>query len=148
DDVIPGLSDSVERRTERTTVQVANLDTPWLPLPYPTVRVAGEASEWEWDAADLTMGSEEIFARGQNYRATSLVLTPTPQELLAAGAIVPEELLPLTVLPEGVPEIITQTAQVVTAGFDSHYEQAVAIQQYLRTGDFRYSEDAPVREGY
>lgn len=145
----PGLADGVERTEELTSVKIANLDTVWLPLPYPTRRVTGLELAWNWDAASLSLRTGFGSTEGEEYRAESLVLAPTPQQLLAAGSIVPPSVSDLArIEQENVPAIIGQTAREVVGDADSIYEQALALQQYLRAGDFVYSEDAPVEEDY
>ncbi|MCU1545406.1 MAG: hypothetical protein JWP30_506 [Homoserinimonas sp.] len=145
----PGLAEAIVRGEETTWVDVAGLDTLWLPLPYPTASVSGLAPGWTWDAAGLSLRHSFNPARGQEFRATSLMLHPTPAQLLEAGTAVPSELAPLArIEQENVPAIIGQTAADITAGAGTNYERAIAIQQYLRVGAFSYSETAPVDEGY
>jgi transglutaminase-like putative cysteine protease len=130
-------------------VQIANLDTAWLPLPYPTKSVSGLAPGWAWDAASLSLRASAGSARGQEYQAESLVLNPTPEQLLEAGSTVPRSVAHLaTIQQENVPAIIGDTARAVVGDANSIYEKALALQQYLRAGDFVYSEDAPVEDGY
>lgn len=145
----PGLSEGVERTSESTRVQIANLDTAWVPLPYPTQRVEGLIADWSWNPSDLSLHSTFDSSRGQEYRAISLRLDPTPEQLLEAGSTVPASVADLAVIQQdNVPPIIGQTAREVVGDAASIYEQALALQQYLRNGDFVYSEDAPVEEGY
>jgi transglutaminase-like putative cysteine protease len=145
----PGLSPEVERATETTRVMVANLDTAWLPLPYPTRRVTGLDRGWTWDDASLALSSSFGSSRHQEYEAESLVLSPTPEQLLEAGSTVPRSVADLAeIAQDDVPPIIEETARAVVGDAESIYEKALALQQYLRAGDFVYSEDAPVEEGY
>ena len=145
----PGLSPEVERATETTRVMVANLDTAWLPLPYPTRRVTGLDRGWTWDSASLSLSSPFGSSRNQEYVAESLLLSPTPEQLLEAGSTVPRSVADLaTIAQDNVPPIIEETARAVVGDAESIYEKALALQQYLRAGDFVYSEKAPVEEGY
>ncbi|HEU4807500.1 MAG TPA: DUF3488 and transglutaminase-like domain-containing protein, partial [Homoserinimonas sp.] len=145
----PGLSGDVERTTESTWVEVANLDTVWLPLPYPTQSVAGLDSGWSWDPVSLSLRTGFGSSRNEVYRAESLVLDPTPEQLLEAGSTVPRSVADLAFIQqEDVPPIIGETARAVVGDAGSIYEKALALQQFLRAGDFTYSEDAPVEEGY
>ena len=144
-----GLSEDIERSNEATWVTIAGLGTMWLPLPYPTSGVSGLGGDWSWDAQSLSLRSSLSVASGQQYRVTSLLLEPTPEQLLAAGSFVPDEVAHLAgIQQEDVPPIIEATALAVVGDAGSHYEMALALQQYLRFGDFVYSEDAPVEEGY
>jgi transglutaminase-like putative cysteine protease len=145
----PGLSPDVESTTESTQVSVANLDTVWLPLPYPTQRVTGLDRGWTWDQPSLSLWNEFSSSQNQEYLVDSLVLNPTPEQLLKAGSTVPRSVAHLAAIEqEDVPPVIEETARAVVGDAESIYEKALALQQYLRAGDFTYSEDAPVEEGY
>jgi len=162
----PGLSSEVEVTPHRISVQIANLDSIWLPLPYPTQSVNGLSPGWSWDPATLTLRAGFGSTRGEDYAVSSLVLNPTPEQLLDAGSTVPTSVDDLAVLnPDSVaaareltgnpddgevviPEIIGETAREVAGEAGSIYEKALALQQFLRAGDFVYSEEAPVEEGY
>ena len=50
--------------------------------------------------------------------------------------------------PANVPEIVRSTADTVTAGATTPYARAMAIQTYLRSGEFTYSLQSPVQGGY
>src|SRR5690554_385722 len=145
----PGLAPDVERTEESVRVDIANLDTVWLPLPYPTQHVRGVSRGWSWDAATLSLRSGFGSSMNEDYLAQSLVIAPTPEQLLEAGSTVPRSLAELAAIQQDeVPPIIGETARQVVGDADSIYERALALQQYLRAGDFVYSEDAPVDEGY
>ncbi len=161
----PGLSPDVEVAPARMSVQIANLDSIWLPLPYPTQSVNGLAPGWSWDPATLTLKSESGSTRGEDYAVASLLVSPTPEQLLDAGSTVPSAVSDLARLdsdsieaarasgdgdaePVEIPAIIGETAREVAGDAGSIYEQGLALQQFLRAGEFVYSELAPVEEGY
>ncbi|MEX1079079.1 MAG: DUF3488 and transglutaminase-like domain-containing protein [Homoserinimonas sp.] len=145
----PGLAADVESTAELTWIAVANLDTVWLPLPYPTQRVVGLDRGWSWDPATLSLRTGFGSTRNEQYLAESLVLAPTPEQLLEAGSTVPRFVADLAAIgQDDVPPVIGETARSVVGDAASIYEKALALQQYLRAGDFVYSEDAPVEEGY
>ena len=50
--------------------------------------------------------------------------------------------------PSNVPEVVRSTAKTVTAGANSPYSRAMAIQRYLRSAEFSYSLQSPVQGGY
>ena len=144
----PGLADDVKVVDESTWVNVVSLGSPWLPVPYPATRVTGLVGDWYWNADALTFASPNRTANGQVYRVESLGVDPTPAQLEAAGATTPSGFGKYTALPTGLPAIISRTATEVTAGADSNYAKAVALQSYFRNGSFGYSETAPETEGY
>lgn len=144
----PGLSLGVQRAAELTSVRIANLDTLWLPLPYPAQSVDGLSAGWRWDST-LALKTKNGSSYDQSYQVTSLLLAPTPEQLLAAGSVVPPEVADQAVIAqEQTPSIISETARAAAGDEASSYEKAVALQQYLRAGDFVYSEEAPVEEDY
>jgi transglutaminase-like putative cysteine protease len=144
----PGLAQDVRADSETTWVDVSNLGSPWLPVPYPVTGVSGLRGDWFWDADDLTFTSPNRDARGEEYRASSLAVRPTPAQLAAAGSVVPGAYGKYLALPSGLPAIIADTAREVTASATSDYGKAVALQEYFRDGAFGYSETAPVEQGY
>jgi transglutaminase-like putative cysteine protease len=144
----PGLAATVPTTENEVTIFVDGVYTPWLPLPYPTSRVAGVDGEWYWDESTHNVSSPDGTTRGERYRALSVEVEPTPDQLRQASIAVPESMAPYLTLPGDVPEIITRTAAEQTAGAGSPYDAAVLLQRYLRSVEFGYSTEAPVAEGY
>lgn len=144
----PGLAPGVATTNEISYLRVQNLVSPWLPVPYPTSRVTGLSGHWSWQPKDLSIASTDSVTRGQNYTVVSVRVRPTPQQLQSAGTAVPPGFDPYLELPAGVPPIIAATAKQVTVAASSNYEKAIALQEFFRSNDFVYSEQAPVRDGY
>jgi transglutaminase-like putative cysteine protease len=144
----PGLSADVTTKEDQVFVTVDALTSPWLPLPYPTSSVGGLDGDWFWDSDGLAVKSPNRDARDQTYRATSLIIEPTPAQLTSAGTTVPAGFDRFLALPPAMPKIITDTANSVAGGATSNYEKALLLQQFFRDGDFQYSESAPVDQGY
>ncbi|MEO6200608.1 MAG: transglutaminase-like domain-containing protein, partial [Cryobacterium sp.] len=84
--------------------------------------------------------------RGQEYTVTALELQPTAQQLRESRGRYPVEVAPMLVLPFPRPDIIAETLNAVTQDATSKYDEALAIQDYLR--GFRYDTEAPVEDGY
>jgi transglutaminase-like putative cysteine protease len=144
----PGLAVGVTTEREVSYIHVANLLSPWLPVPYPASSITGLTGSWQYIPDSLTVASNLSLARGENYTVSSVVLTPTPEQLLATGSSVPSGFGDFLSLPPDTPGIIASTAEKVTAGESSNYEKALALQEYLRSSPFQYSETAPVSDGY
>lgn len=144
----PGLSADVSTRKDQVFVTVDALTSPWLPLPYPPSSVDGLDGEWYWDSDGLAVKSPNRDARNQTYRATSLIIDPTPAQLASAGTTVPAGFDRFLALPPAMPKIIAETANTVAGGAASNYEKALLLQKFFRDGDFQYSETAPVDQGY
>ena len=144
----PGLSPDVATTEDRVLVSVDNLTSPWLPLPYPTSRVGGLDGDWYWDSDGLAVKSPTRDASNETYRATSLVIAPTPAQLTSAGTTVPAGFGRFLALPAVMPKVISETATRVAGGAASNYEKALLLQGFFRDGEFQYSETAPVDQGY
>lgn len=144
----PGLAVGVTTGREVTYIHVANLLSPWLPVPYPATSITGLDGSWQYVPESFTVASNLSLARGEDYTVSSVVLTPTPEQLLAAGSQVPQGFADYLSLPPDTPELIAATAEDVTAGESSNYARALALQGYLRSAPFQYSETAPVTDGY
>ncbi|MDQ1582694.1 MAG: hypothetical protein QOF36_748 [Microbacteriaceae bacterium] len=143
-----GLSKGVTTKKFETTVRIDNMNSRWLPVPYPVTNVNGLSGTWSWDPADLTIGAVNTNAAGQNYTVTSLMVAPTAAQLKDDGSFVPASLMSDLFVPHNLPAIITQTALDATAGATSKYEKAVALQDYFREQNFQYSVDTPLEQGY
>jgi transglutaminase-like putative cysteine protease len=141
----PGLTDEIPRASYSATIEVQELGGHWLPVPYPATAVEGVEGVWRWEPDGLAVRSTGADARGQQYDVTFLDIQPDRAQLTAdAEPDVPSRYLDL---PEPLPEVIVETAEQV-AGTGSTYEQAIALQAFFADGDFTYSIEAPVEEGY
>jgi hypothetical protein len=144
----PGLSDVIKATHVRTAIQVQNMESGWIPAPYPVIGVHGLAGEWKWNPNDLTIAGVDVSTQGQSYTAETLALEPTVQQLEDAGSFVPPSVSRDLFIPFDAPKIITDTAKKVTAGATNAYEKAVDLQNYFQYGGFNYSTVAPVRNSY
>jgi len=99
------------------------------------------AVDWEAEAyVDLTEGAPLEFIRissilpleaGDRYLVTSLVSKADATSLRQAGSDYPEWVRQYLQLP-AMPDRVRRLAEEVTAGAESPYDQAVALEQYLR----------------
>ena len=146
----PGLGEETPVSEVVVDVRVQASNTRWLPVPYAPSAVTGLDGDWYWEADGMTVATSNSSTRGQDYRVRSAVPQPTREQLAAAvRPSVPSPYLQRTLdLPADLPEVIRATAASVTADAVTDYERAVALQDYFRSTDFRYSEQAPVEEGY
>lgn len=144
----PGLFGDVDSTVDRTHVSIEQLDSPWLPVPYPSVKITGLRGDWFWEKNALTVSSPDRSTWGEEYTVDSLVLAPTPEQLTTAGTTVPTGFERYLQLPDEMPEAIASTARRVASSAGSNYEKALALQEFFRHGDFEYSESAPVQQNY
>jgi hypothetical protein len=145
---VPGLDDAVQRTAEQTVITLAELGGRWLPVPYPAVAVEGLRNPALWDETTLALQSTSRSVRGESYTVNSLELMPTEEQLRAAGSNVPDDVAEFAITGEEWPSIIAETARAVTEDAATNYDRAEALQRYLRSAAFEYSETAPVDEGY
>lgn len=144
----PGLSDDVATLDVRINIQVDNVRSEWLPVPYPATSIEGLTGQWYWDNSALTVATTHSSIAGQRYVVRGLELAPTQENLAAAGASYPAEVASYVELPSDTPAVIRETALAATAEADTPYLKAAALQKLLRGRDFSYSEDAPVEAGF
>lgn len=142
----PGASAELLDQAEQvvTTISIDGLDQSYLPLPYPpsSIEVAGT---WLYDAATLNViATDDVSTVGLRYAVSSYDIAPLSAQLLDAP---PQQLDDRwTAVPDDLREVVLPAAQevVAIAGATTRYEQAVALQQWFRSGGgFAYSLDAP-----
>lgn len=131
-----------------TNVTVGELDSPWLPVPYPASAVTGLEGEWLGLPSNRTIVSRSGSSRNQDYQAEAIVPRPTLEQIRSRPVGGDELGDAVTALPADVPAIIGETARSVTAGAQSPYDALVALQSWFRSSQFRYSLDAPVDAGF
>lgn len=132
----------------KTFITVQNLDSKWLPLPYPTTRVEDIKGAWLWDQATFNVypGDADESTLDKSYVAVSRQVQPTPEQLRNAGDPV-ADFSRFLKLPSRMPPIILARAKQVTAGKTTSYDKAVALQDWLRSDEFTYSTKAPDGDG-
>lgn len=134
----PGLIPDVPRTAQTSSVNVLGLDSPRLPLPYPVSSVAIDG-DWRWDAEtfDVFSAEDDGSALNQTYDVSYLDVSPTP-DLLRAAPLPGQNVENYLQLSEEVQFLLADTAQQVSAGEPSQYDQALALQNWFRT-KFAYS---------
>lgn len=143
-----GVNRDIEVSSERTRVTIRNLRSSMLPVPYPVQDVTGLTGSWFYQRAGQTIRSRTSTTEGQTYTAQSLSIEPTAEQMRALTTVVGPALQPYVALPSDVPAVIGRTAREVTADTTNDYDAALALQEYLRSGDFTYSETAPVAQDF
>ncbi|KRA24194.1 hypothetical protein ASD65_06990 [Microbacterium sp. Root61] len=133
---------------ETTTVQVQDLDSPWLPVAFPAISVTGLDGEWSAVPYNRTVVSRDGSAQGQSYDVTTELPRPTLEQIRARTAGGPELRDETTALPADLPPIIGELAAQITADKTNDYDRLVALQTWFRGSEFQYSLEAPVEEGF
>jgi transglutaminase-like putative cysteine protease len=109
-----------------------SLPTAWQPE---SVRVTGDSSQPSLRVSDSGgIQSEQSLSEGTTYVAESAAPTRDPTELRNANGRAPSSVRDrYTQLPVGTSDRIEQFTDDITAGENSRYEQAAAVQQWLKT---------------
>lgn len=137
----PGLSSTVKSKTRNRSFKIFDLEETWLPLPYPTRRVTEIQGKWLYDASTFNVFPFNGTTRQITYRARSVEISPTAQQMQAAGTP-PDSLLRYTRLPAQMPRLIVRTAAAVTKTGTTSFDKAVLLQRWLRSsGNFTYNTD-------
>jgi len=142
--VDPGI-----RVTQFTTdIDVTNLGGLYLPIPYPAVDVNDLSGRWVAVPYNRTVVAQAGSVQGQSYQVLADVPRPTLEQMRALEANVTETRDETTNLPDGMPPIIAELALEVTADATNDYDRLIALQRWFRSGEFDYSLDAPVEDGF
>ncbi len=144
----PGLGADVPVSEVSTDIDVQNILSRWLPTPYAPTSITGLVGAWTWDPDALTIRTQRSSARGQSYTVESSRIAPSIDQLNAAGTTVDAGFERYLVIPADMPAVVAETARAVTAGAGTNFERAIALQAFFRSGDFIYSEEAPVENDY
>lgn len=131
-----------------TTVTVDQLDSPWLPVPYPASTVTGLNGDWLGMPQNRTVVTRAGSTREQVYEVQASVPRPTLEQIRSKTVGGTDLDSALTALPADVPAIIGDTAREVTANAQTPYDKLVTLQNWFRSSQFRYSLDAPVESGF
>lgn len=143
-----GTDAGIEVGRYTATIDIVGLDSPWLPVPFPAVEVSGLQGEWSAMPINRTVSSTSSGTVGQSYVVTTAAPEPTLDEIRDATATPARGQEETIALPDDLPAVIAQTAREVTAGTQNDYDALEALQDWFRGPDFRYSLDAPVRDGF
>jgi transglutaminase-like putative cysteine protease len=114
-----------------------------LPVPYPATSVLVPGN-LQADRSSLMVFDPDVRLAGLGYRVSSLEVSPPAQDLDSAQAPPADIVSHDTQVPSsydalrGIAESVTRTA-----GAKTPFEDAVALQQWLANGSFKYTLNAP-----
>ncbi|MFI2565113.1 DUF3488 and DUF4129 domain-containing transglutaminase family protein [Paenarthrobacter sp. NPDC018779] len=131
-----------------TSINAGLFTSPYLPAPFAPVSVNGLNGRWTWDPNTLSIMSTETSTLAQRYVVFSAAPKVTAQTLSQANAAPRSISDDFLRIPGNLPGIVRETADKVTASSGNNYAKALAIQKFLRSGEFSYSLQAPVQNGY
>ncbi len=127
----------------------------WMPLPANAITLNGLGGSWDWSPDTGTLrAAKGAGGSAEDYTVMSVNPGITADSLRGLSASMPggffaeveEEYL---ALPQDTPDSLAKaTVDAVDKAGHDPYEQAVAVQDYLRSSVFTYSERTPVQDGY
>lgn len=142
-EAIPGTP--LTRATHTTSVQLVDLTTQYLPVPYAPRRWSTSTGVWRYDPQSLTIVDVSLNpdTTDLSYEVAHTDVEPTREALLAAsaGQLAADD--PSRVVPEDLPSAIATLAEQITASADTDGQAAVALQSWLRDSS-RFSYDLSV----
>lgn len=118
--------------------RIQSLGGIWVPAAYSPTQISGLHAGHDGASQTLIVGA---LSAGTRYQVVSDVPQPTPAQLASAGRQPPPGPADLA-LPAQTIRLIAPIAQRIVAGKATPYDQAVALQNYLRT--FTYNEQVAV----
>ena len=144
----PGVDADTTRRAVETQITIGVLRSPYLPVPVPPTEITGIDDGWSVvDESGVTVRSDDESTQGLEYTVRSRPVDPTEDEVVATLGDAPADMAPYLAV-DGVPATVSEQAAEVTADAANPFDAAVALQDWFRDGDFTYSEETPVDQGY
>ena len=120
---------------------LTDLGDGWMPMAYPPQSLDSASGTIRYDRYLTAALSPEPLQAGTEYTVTSVIESPTPEELdrvsFPEGSLYPN----YTYVPPGVSPVVKRLAQQWTAGAENPYRAVLAIQNRFLDGSFRYSLD-------
>ncbi|MDJ1114851.1 DUF3488 and transglutaminase-like domain-containing protein [Microbacterium dauci] len=146
---VPEAGEDIRVREDTTNVEVLDLSSTTLPIPYPATSFDGLGDEWIVAPDNLTVRSAATPARGQQFKVVTTKPLPTLEQARAAEAgLGGASVAGATSLPAPLPPIIRELAAEVTADATTDYDRLLALQSWFRGTSFEYSLETPVEAGF
>jgi transglutaminase-like putative cysteine protease len=143
----PGLATASSLARESTTItlgrNVGQDELRALPVPYPAATVKANGSV-QADKSTLMVFDSGVQFAGLKYTVTSLAQTP-PEQLLNVAPPPPADItshyLSVPSAYDSLRSLAVSVAQ--QAGAKTQFEDAIALQNWLASGSFKYTLNAP-----
>jgi transglutaminase-like putative cysteine protease len=140
---ITGLSSSVPTTKYDYHVNIGdNFDSPWLPTQFPVSAIEADG-DWRYDSSTMDVMSfdEDLRAAGMSYDMTAVEPEFDPETMNTSPLASDMMGTQLTELPAGLSTAVRTLATRETADYTGRFQKAVALQNYLRGGN--YTLDSP-----
>ncbi len=134
-----------EQRWVKVSVDVGDFTSQWLPVPWvPTSYSA--PGDWRYDRSTLAVAAvgdtQTNGTRKLHYTATGWTPLDLDEELAGATAGNPGDRGLTLELPANISPLVTDLVNDLTSGLGSAGAKALALRDYLRSGEFTYSTQA------
>ncbi len=145
----PGLTSNAYAASETTQVtlskDVTQDDLAALPVPYPATAVAAGGGSLEADKNSLMVFENGAPLAGLRYTVTSLDESQMPASVLSRARAAPADIAShYRNVPSSYDSLKPLLdAVIATAKAKTPFQQAVALQEWLSGGDFKYTLNAP-----
>jgi len=131
-----------EQRSVKVDITVGDFTSQWLPVPW--VPASYDApGDWRYDRSTLAVAAvgdtQTNATRKLRYTATGWQPTELDEELAGAGAGNPGDKGLTLALPDGISADVRTLVNDLTSGLRSPGAKALALRDYLRSGEFQYS---------
>jgi transglutaminase-like putative cysteine protease len=136
-------------RTVQEQFHVEALESVWLPAAFTPVSVSGVRGVG-YDPTSSSLITSHKTSDGLNYTVTSYqyLLTLNPAQLADAPPVRTDATVSHYLsLPTDVPQTVYNLARQITAGKQSEYDKAIALQDFFLGPSFHYSLSPPL-DGY
>ncbi len=132
------LNDRVGTRvTQHFTI--ADLQSIWLPAAYRPASTPS-AKDVSYDTAAEAFITADTTSDGLDYRVSSVVRDLSPEQLRAAAHV---NTSPSQIALPPIAPAVANLSRSITAGLTTAYDKALAVQQYFRSGAFKYDLAVP-----
>jgi transglutaminase-like putative cysteine protease len=128
----------------RQDIEITGLTGELLPAAADPIEASGRDLRWNPDTSTLVVVGDPLGA-GDRFTVVSASPRLQPSQLRAATSTSPPDALFLD-LPADFPSSVADTARTVTAGSESSYDAALALQTWFRQ-EFDYSLDVQAGHG-
>ena len=143
---LPGnIGSTVTTAVATQTFSIAQLGTIWVPAAFEpkSIDAGSTPVRYESDTSTLIVGTDVASADRLTYTVQSVLPVFDPAQLEAAPADVPGDVNDTYLqLPAGFSDKARSLAAQVTAGDQTVYDKALALQNYFRD-NFQYSLEVP-----
>ncbi len=126
---------------------IRDLSQIWLPAAFQPKDIEIDGVLVRWESSTSTLIVDKDTSNGLEYSVVSELPDVDADQLAGAPATVPEAIRDQYLgLPAEISPRVIELAQGITAGAGGAYEQAIALQDFFRSGEFTYSTD--VQKGH